>query len=75
MVLLDEMGTEVRYLSAKSLDLKSFSRRQADRVSSRRQALGPCVLLNTERNRRYEYGNPAIWSPIKKSWICWDLKV
>lgn len=75
MVLLDEMGTEARYLSAKPLDLKSFSRRQADRVSSRRQALGPCVLLNTERNRRYEYGNPAIWSPIKKSWICWDLKV
>jgi hypothetical protein len=48
MVLLDEMGTEARNLSIKSLDLKSSLRRQADRVSSRRQAVGVRVLLNVE---------------------------
>jgi len=46
MMLLDEMGTEARNLSAKSLELKSSLRRQADRVSSRRQAVSPRVLLN-----------------------------
>lgn len=49
MVLLDEMGTEARNLSIKSLNLKSSLRRQADRVSSRRQAVS-CMRLVEMQN-------------------------